>query len=126
MVTGAVAGLAVTAFGNPDLFLGHGFTYFFGVSLAAIGMGIFSGARPIPWLLAGGLISHYGSSLTALVGEWNVADVNLRFILTYATYLLGAALVLKAWTVACRQTREPEQVAPVSREAVLSSAPSAV
>jgi hypothetical protein len=98
LVTGALAGLAVTAGGSAWLF--HGSTYFVGIGMAAIGLAIFRGFRPIPWLIAGGIISHYATRITAITGAWMIGDVNLFFVLNYFLYLLGAALIVKAWAVA--------------------------
>jgi hypothetical protein len=108
LVTGAIAGLGVTAGGSAFLF--HGSTYFVGIGLAAVGFAIFKGFRPIPWLIAGGLISHYASKLTSLLGAWMIGEVNLFFIFNYALYLVGAALILKAWAVAYEPATDTEQI----------------
>lgn len=115
MVTGAIAGLGVTASGSPTLF--HGFTYFAGIGLAAVGLLILGGIRPLPWLLAGGLIGHYGSSILSIFGNWMVGDVNLRFIPGYLMYLLGAGLILKAWAVAYQHVTETGEVTAIAPEA---------
>ncbi len=109
MVTGAIAGLGVTAGGSPALF--HGFSYFAGIAVAAIGLLMLRGFRPIPWLVAGGLVSHYGSSVLSIFGNWMVGDVNLRFIPGYFIYLIGAALILKAWAVAYEPITQKTDVA---------------
>ena len=113
MVTGAIAGLGVTTGVSPTLF--HGFTYFAGIALAALGLLMLGGLRPIPWLIAGGLIGQYGSSMLSIFGDWMVGDVNLRFIPGYFLYLIGAGLILKAWAVAFEhvsETAEAPSVAP--------------
>jgi hypothetical protein len=114
MVTGAIAGLGVTAGAGPTLF--HGFTYFAGIGLAAVGLLMLRGFRPIPWLIAGGLIGHYGGSMSSIFGNWMVGDVNLRFIPGYFIYLIGAGLILKAWAVAYEPVIEKAEVAPIAPE----------
>jgi hypothetical protein len=39
-----------------------------------------------------------------------IGDVNLFFILNYAMYLVGAALILKAWAVAYEPAVDTEQI----------------
>ena len=114
MVTGAIAGLGVTAGASPTLF--HGLTYFAGIALAAIGLLMLRGFRPIPWLIAGGLIGQYGGSISSVFGNWMVGDVNLRFIPGYFIYLIGAGLILKAWAVAYEPVIEKAEVAPIAPE----------
>jgi hypothetical protein len=116
MVTGAIAGLGVTAGGSPTLF--HGFTYFTGIGLAAVGLLMLGGFRPIPWLIAGGVIGHYGSSMLSIFGNWMVGDVNLRFIPGYFMYLIGAGLILKAWAVAFQRVTETPDLASIAPEPV--------
>ena len=114
MVTGAIAGLGVTAGASPTLF--HGFTYFAGIGLAAVGLLLLGGLRPIPWLIVGGLIGHYGSNILSIFGNWMVGDVNLRFIPGYFMYLIGAGLILKAWAVAYQHVTEATDVGPIAPE----------
>jgi len=116
MVTGAIAGLGVTIGGNPNLF--HGFTYFAGIGLAAVGLLILGGFRPLPWLIAGGLIAHYGSNILSIFGNWMLGDVNLRFIPGYLMYLIGAGLILNAWAVAYQHTTEADEIAAIAPEPV--------
>jgi hypothetical protein len=111
MVTGAIAGLAVTAGGSPDLFLSHGFTYFSAIAVAAVGLAMFRGFRPIPWLISGALLTHYGSHAIGIFDDWMGGDVNLRFIPVYMMYITGAALVMKAWAVAYEPITDAEQIA---------------
>jgi len=114
MVTGAIAGLGVTAGASPTLF--HGFTYFAGIALTALGLLMLGGLRPIPWLIAGGLIGRYGSDMLSIFGDWMVGDVNLRFIPGYFMYLVGAGLLLKAWAVAFEHVSETGEVPSVAPE----------
>ncbi len=116
MVTGAIAGLAVTAGGSPGLFLSYGFTYFSAIAVAAVGLAMFRGFRPIPWLITGALFTHYGSHAIGIFDDWTGGDVNLRFIPVYMMYLVGAALVMKAWAVAYEPITEAEQLAASTAE----------
>ena len=111
MVNGAISGLAVTAGGSPNIFLAHGITYFAAIAVAAIGLAMFSGFRPIPWLIAGALITHYGSHWIGVFDDWMGGDVSFRFIPVYMMYLIGAALVMKAWVVGYRQIPDEQSVA---------------
>jgi hypothetical protein len=54
--------------------------YFFGIAVAAVGLAVFRGFRPIPWLIVGALVTRYGGDALRFLGDWNVGDVNLRFI----------------------------------------------
>ncbi len=116
MVTGAIAGLAVTAGGNPDVFLSHGITYFAAIAVAAIGLGMLRGLKPIPWLITGALVTHYGSHGIGIFDDWMGGDARFRFIPVYMMYLIGAALVMKAWAVAYEPIAEAEQVAVTTPE----------
>lgn len=100
MITGAIAGLAVTAGGSKAIFLTMPTVFVTGLALAAVGLVRMGGIRTLPWLLAGGLLTRFGGRGLQLIGDWNVGEVNLRFIPGYLVYLLGAALVMKAWAVA--------------------------
>jgi hypothetical protein len=61
---------------------------------------MFHGFRPIPWLIAGALVTRYGGDALEVMGAGMVGDVTLRFIPGYMLYLIGAGLVIKAWAVA--------------------------
>jgi hypothetical protein len=114
MITGAIAGLGVTAGASPNPF--HGYTYLVGIGLATIGLLMLGGVRPLPWVIAGGLIGQYGSSLLSIFGNWMVGDVDLRFIPTYFLYLIGASLILKAWAVAYQHIAESAEITVVTPE----------
>lgn len=115
MVTGAIAGLAVTAGGSPDLFLKNGFTYFLAIAIAGLGLALFAGPRPIPWLIAGAHVTHYGTGAIGLLDGWMFGDVNLRFILTYAVFD-GVGLVMKSWTVAYEPITRTEPIPAITPE----------
>ena len=118
MVTGAVAGLAVTAGGSQAVFLSMPSVFAAGLAVAAIGLVRMGGMRTLPWLVAGGLLTRFGGRGLQLIGDWNVGDVNLRFIPGYLVYLLGAALVMKAWAVAYQpaEAAVEEPVEPTAAE----------
>jgi len=116
MVTGAIAGLAVTAGGSPGLFLSYGFIYFSAIAVAAVGLAMFRGFRPIPWLITGALFTHYGSHAIGIFDDWMGGDVNPRFIPVYMMYPIGAALVMKAWAVAYEPITDAEQLAASTAE----------
>lgn len=105
MVTGAVAGLAVTAGGDPAVFLTLPIVFFTGIAITAVSLSRLSGLRPVQWLIAGALLTRYGGRGLQLVGDWMVGDVNMRFIPGYLIYLIGAGLVVKAWAVAYEPIR---------------------
>lgn len=113
MVTGAVAGLASTAGGDPAIFMAMPVVFFTGIAIAGAGLARMAGFRPLPWLVAGALLTRFGGRGLQLLGDWMVGDVNLRFIPGYLVYLIGAGLVMKAWAVAYEpiRTRSGERVA---------------
>lgn len=119
MVTGAVAGLAVTAGGSLDIFYRNPVVFFSGIAIAAVGLGMMSGLRPIPWLLAGAVVTRWGGETLKVLGDWMVGEVNLRFIPGYIIYLIGAGLVMTAWAVAY----EPLRVRPNEEPATLPAEP---
>ncbi len=113
MVTGAIAGMLVTAGGSKSVFLVNPTVFFSGIAIAAVGLALIRGVRPLPWLLAGAVITRWGGNALKLTGDWMVGTVNLRFIPGYMIYLIGAGLVMTAWAVAYSpiRTEEPTVVA---------------
>ena len=105
MVTGATAGLIVTAGGSTELFQAHSTVYLTGLAIMAFGLVSLARVRPLPWLAAGALVTLYGGNLLKLAGDWMVGDVNMRFIPGYMMYLIGAGLVVKAFAVAYEPAR---------------------
>jgi hypothetical protein len=120
MVTGAIAGLAVTAGGSPDVFLKYGITYFTGIAVATTGLAMFRGFRPIPWIVAGAVVTRWGGDALRVLGDWMVGDVNMRFIPGYLMYVIGAGLVIKAWAVAYEPITDAEEVTAASPEPAYS------
>lgn len=108
MVTGAVAGLLVSAGGSKAVFLAAPTVFFSGIAIAAIGLSRIRGWKPLPWLLAGAVITRWGGNVLRVTGDWMVGDVNLRFIPGYIIYLIGAGLVMTAWAVAYEPSRPRE------------------
>ena len=114
MVTGATAGLIVTAGGSSALFQAHSFVYLTGLAVMAAGLTHLARLRPLPWLGAGALVTLYGGNVLKLTGDWMVGDVNLRFIPGYLMYLIGAGLVVKAFAVAYEPVRSVDEE-PITR-----------
>lgn len=105
MVTGAVAGLLVSAGGSKTMFLSNPTVFFSGIALAAVGLAMIRGWRPLPWLIVGAVITRWGGNVLRLTGDWMVGEANLRFIPGYAIYLIGAGLIMTAWAVAYEPSR---------------------
>lgn len=108
MVTGAVAGLAVTAGGDAALWVKQPIVFFSGIVIAGIALARMAGFRPVPWVVAGAIVTRFGGEALQPLGDWMAGDVNLRFIPGYAIYLIGAGLVVKAWAVAYEPARTRE------------------
>lgn len=121
MVTGAIAGLAVTAGGPKTIFLSNPTVFFFGIAVAAVGLALLRGVRPLPWLIAGSIVTRWGGNALKLLGDWNLGDVNMRFIPGYLVYLIGAGLIMTAWAVAYEPVRTEEQMTPVGEPALQRS-----
>ncbi|HET7712129.1 MAG TPA: hypothetical protein VFL80_09395 [Thermoanaerobaculia bacterium] len=121
MVTGAIAGMMVTAGGSKDVFLRNPTVFFSGIAVAAVGLAMIRSWRPLPWLLAGAVVTRWGGEALKLTGDWVVGTVNLRFIPGYIIYLIGAGLVMTAWAVAYEPTRvrPSEEPAEMPGEPVL-------
>lgn len=118
MVTGAVAGLVVSAGGSKAIFLTNPTVFFSGIAIAGVGLAMLRGWRPLPWLLAGAVVTRWGGNLLRVTGDWMVGDVNMRFIPGYLIYLIGAGLVMTAWAVAYERSRSqsPEEVTTIVGE----------
>ena len=114
MVTGAVAGMAVTAGASAAHFESMPLIFWTGLAVVAVGLARLGGLRPILWLAAGGLIVRYAPELLKLTGDWMVAGVNLRFIPNYLVYLAGATVILFSFVVAYETARSgrPEVEVP--------------
>lgn len=122
MVTGAVAGLLVSAGGSKAVFLSNPTVFFGGIAIAAVALAMIRGWRPLPWLFAGAVITRWGGNALRLTGDWMVGDVNMRFIPGYMVYLIGAALILTAWAVAYAPVRVREaEGTPIGEPAMQSS-----
>jgi hypothetical protein len=100
MVTGAAAGMAVTAGASASHFISLPLFFWTGLGLVAVGLFRLGGIRPVIWAAAGGLIVQYLPNLLRLTGDWMVAGVNLRAFPTYLLHLTGAAAILYGFVVA--------------------------
>ena len=112
MVTGAVAGMAVTFGASATYFETLPVVFWTGLTVAAIGLYRLAGWRPVGWVLLGGLITPAGKiayrlypQALDLSGLWKVGGVDLVFIPKYLTYFAGAAVILYGFAVAFRAAR---------------------
>jgi hypothetical protein len=113
MVTGAAAGMAVTAGASAAHFESMPLIFWTGLALVAAGLFRLGGVRPVIWVAAGGLIVRYAPELLRRTGDWMVAGVNLRFIPNYLLYLTGAAVILYGFVVAYEIARSARAARPV-------------
>jgi len=104
MVTGAVAGMAVTTGASSTYFQSMPIVFVTGLAVVAAGLFRLGGARAAMWVALGGLITTLGPRALQLTGDWMVADVNMRFIPGYLVYLAGAAVILRGFVVAYEQS----------------------
>ena len=108
MVTGALTGLGVTFGGGQALFSEA--MYLTGITIAAVGLAFLGGIRSVAWLLAGALVTHFHNEILSVLGTWNINNLNFTFVPGYILYLLGAALVVKAWAVVCQPVPQSEPI----------------
>lgn len=110
MVTGAVAGMAVTAGGSSALFQASPLLFWVGLGIVAVGLFRLGGVRAAIWAPAGGVIVKYGPELLKLTGPWTAGGVDLQPIAKFAVYLIGAGVLLGGFVVAYRTVPEREHV----------------
>lgn len=113
MVTGAVAGMAVTAGASAAHVQASPLLFWGGLAAVAAGLFRLGGIRPVAWVAAGGIIVKFMPEVLRLTGDWMVADVNLRALPSYLLMLAGTAVILGgfvvAYQVACAKCAEPAQ-----------------
>ena len=113
VVTGAIAGMAVTA-GASASFESSPILFWSGLSVVAIGLYRLGGLRAALWVPIGGLIVKYAPSALKYTGDWVVGGVNLRFAPSYLITVIGAGAILYGFAVAYRRSRAiaavPEQI----------------
>jgi hypothetical protein len=123
MVTGALAGMAVTAGASAAYFESMPVIFWTGVALVAAGLFRLGGLRPVMWAAAGAVIVRYAPELLELTGDWMVAGVNLRFIPNYLLLVTGAAVLLYGFVVAYEIARSRHVAARVTPAGVRSVQP---
>lgn len=128
MVTGAVAGMAVTL-GTTAVFVETmPIVFWTGLAVVAAGLYRLGGWRAAIWVVLGGLITPGGKIAYKLLpasldlsGLWRIGGVDLVFIPKYFTYVAGPLVVLYGFAVAYRLARVRES-AWVPVESATSSA----
>jgi hypothetical protein len=127
MVTGAVAGMAIT-FGVTARYVETlPFVFWTGLTITAIGLYRLAGWRPMLFVLLGGLITPAGKIAYRLLppaldlgGIWRVHGVDMVFVPKYFTYFAGALVILYGFVVAYRAATAteavPVRVAPSTAE----------
>lgn len=110
MVTGAVAGMAVTGGASISTMESTPLLFWAGLTLAAAGLLRLGGLRAALWVPAGGLIVKYGPEALKLTGDWMVSGVNLRFLPSYLITIAGTGAIMYgfslAYQVASSRSRE--------------------
>lgn len=114
MVTGAVAGMAVTA-GASTAFESTPIIFWTGLAIVAGGLYRLGGLRAAALVPVGGLVIRYGPELLKLTGDWMAAGVNFRFLPSYLTTVAGAGIILYGFAVAFSAARSPADVAHAGR-----------
>lgn len=109
MVTGALAGLAVTG-GASTAFQSSHPIFWTGMALVALGLFRLGGWRAAAFVPVGALIVEFGTDPLALTGDWLVGDANLRSYPSYLITLLGTGTILYGFAVAYRRARTPAAV----------------
>lgn len=103
MVTGAVAGTAVTAGANLSFIAPSTAIHWTGLTMIAVGLFWLGGWRAAAWVPAGALVLEYGPKLLRLTGDWTVNGVALRFAPAYLLTLAGTGLIMYGFAVAYRR-----------------------
>lgn len=123
MVTGAIAGMAVTGGASP-VFQTMPVIFWTGMAVVAAGLFPLGGLRAVAWVPLGALVIRYGGEVLKLTGDWMVGDANLRSFGGYMVGIAGAALVLYGFVVAYRRSTPVQMVQPEPRQPVREPAPS--
>jgi len=101
MVTGAVTAMVASA-GFPGI---YDFSYilFGGGAIMTIGLWRLGGLKPAAFTAAGVFVAYEGQSLlNAALPQLVIAGENYRYVVGYAVYFLGAALMVGGFAVAYR------------------------
>lgn len=105
MVTGAVAGMAVTGGASVAYFNSMPLLFWLGLTVVAAGLFRLGGWQAAAFVPLGGLIIKYAPKGLALTGDWLVAGANLRSYASYALTLAGTGLIMYGFAVAYRRAR---------------------
>lgn len=100
LVTGAVAGMAVTGGASSAAMETTPLLFWAGLTLAAAGLSRLGGLRAALWVPAGGLIVKYGPEMLKLIGDWVIWGVNLRFLPSYLVTIAGTGAIMYGFAVA--------------------------
>ncbi|MDQ3222896.1 MAG: hypothetical protein M3Q75_05385 [Gemmatimonadota bacterium] len=125
LMTGAVAGLAVTAGASAPLVESTPLLFWSGLAAVSAGLFRLGGLRAALWVPAGGLIVKYGPEVLKLSGDWVISGVNLRFLPSYLVTIAGTGAIMYGFAVAHQVagSRLAEASwAPLGREPALADA----
>lgn len=105
LVTGAVAGLAVTGGASAPLVESTPVLFWTGLAVVTVALFRLGGARAAAWVPAGGLIVKYGPEVLKLTGDWTAAGVNLRSFGAYLVTIAGTGLIMYGFASAFQAAR---------------------
>lgn len=101
MVTGAVAGMAVTAGASSSFVQASPFLFWLGLAIVAAGLFRLGGVRAVMWVPVGGLIVKYAPKLLKLTDSpWMAGGVDLQPIANFLIYVVGTGIILYGFVVA--------------------------
>ncbi|MGI9077619.1 MAG: hypothetical protein ACR2G6_09860 [Gemmatimonadaceae bacterium] len=110
MVTGALAGMAVTGGASTEYLQGMPVIFWSGIAVVTAGLLWLGGLRAAMWAPAGALVVRYVPELLKLTGEWTWAGVSMRFIPNYLVSIAGSAVILYGFVVAYEVARSRPRV----------------
>lgn len=105
LVTGAVAGLAVTAGASASVVESTPLLFWAGLAVVAAGLFRLGGVRAAMWVPVGGLVVKYGPELLKLTADGTAGGVSLRFVPSYLITLAGTGLIMYGFAAAYRVAR---------------------
>ncbi len=102
MVTGAVAGMAVTAGASSALVQSSPFLFWLGLAIVAVGLFRLGGVAAAIWVPVGGAVVKYAPKLLKLTDLWMVGGVDLQSVANFVIYAVGTGIILYGFAVAYR------------------------
>ncbi len=105
LVTGAVAGLAVTAGASAPIVESTSLLFWSGLAVVTAALFRLGGLRAAALVPAGGLVVKYGPQILKLTGDWTVAGVNLRAFGAYIVSIAGTGLIMYGFALAFQSAR---------------------